>query len=146
MKNETSNAVFNDALDTALRYEMEQTPYLNILGADKVFGTLAELNLPPATLLTPEVARQVCLRTNSKLVIAASIADAGNGFRIGLDAEDCQSGRIVAGIRKEVADRNQVVHMLGVAAAQLRRKIGEPAASLARFNKPLDEACLLYTS
>jgi eukaryotic-like serine/threonine-protein kinase len=140
VKNETSNAVFNDALDTALRYEMEQTPYLNILGADKVFGTLAELNLPPATLLTPEVARQVCLRTNSKLVIAASIADAGNGFRIGLDAEDCQSGRIVAGIRKEVADRNQVVHMLGVAAAQLRRKIGEPAASLARFNKPLDEA------
>jgi len=90
--------------------------------------------------LTPEVARQVCLRTNSKLVIAASIADAGNGFRIGLDAADCQSGRIVAGIRKEVADQNEVVRVLGVAAAQLRRKLGEPEASLARFNKPLEEA------
>jgi len=40
----------------------------------------------------------------------------------------------------EVADRNQVVHGLGLAAAQLGRKLGEPAASLARFNKPLDEA------
>jgi DNA-binding winged helix-turn-helix (wHTH) protein/tetratricopeptide (TPR) repeat protein len=140
VKNQTSDPVFDDALDTALRYEMEQTPYLNILGIDKVFGTLAQLNLPPNTKLTPEVAHEVCLRTNSKLVIASSIADAGNGFRIGLDAEDCQSGRIVAGIRKEVANQNQVIHVLGVAAAQLRRKIGEPAASLARFNKPLDEA------
>jgi len=119
---------------------MEQTPYLNILGIDKVFGILAQLNLPPTTKLTPEVARQVCLRTNSKLVIVASIADAGNGFRIGLDAADCQSGKIVAGIRREVADQNQVVHVLGVAAAQLRRKMGEPEASLARFNKPLEEA------
>jgi DNA-binding winged helix-turn-helix (wHTH) protein/Flp pilus assembly protein TadD len=140
VKNETSNPVFDDALNTALRDGMEQTPYLNILGTDKVFGTLAQLNLPPATKLTPEVARQVCLRTNSKLVITASIADAGNGFRIGLNAADCQSERIVAGIRKEAADQNQVIHVLGLAAAQLRRKLGEPAASLARFNQPLDEA------
>ena len=140
IKNETSNPVFDDALNTALRYGMEQTPYLNILGIDKVFGILTQLNLPPTTKLTPEVARQVCLRTNSKLVISASIADAGNGFRIGLDAADCQSGRIVAGIREEVADQNQVVHVLGLIAAQLRRKLGEPEASLARFNKPLEEA------
>src|SRR5208282_1082911 len=30
VKNETSDPVFDGALDTALRYEMEQTPYLNI--------------------------------------------------------------------------------------------------------------------
>src|ERR1700693_1630381 len=140
VKNETNDQVFDDALHTAMRYEMEQTPYLNILGIDKVFGTPHKPNPPPTTRLTPEAARQVCLRTNSKLMIAASIEDAGNGFHIGLDAEDCQSGRIVAGIRKEVANQNQVIHVFGVAAAQLRRKLGEPAASLARFNKPLEEA------
>jgi DNA-binding winged helix-turn-helix (wHTH) protein/Tfp pilus assembly protein PilF len=140
VKNDTSDPLFTDALDTALRYEMEQTPYLNILGIDKVFGTLAQLKLPPTTILTAEVASQVCRGTNSKLVIAASIADAGNGFRIGIDAEDCQSGKILTGIRKEAANRNQVVHVLGVAGAQLRRNLGEPTASLTRFNKPLDEA------
>src|SRR6185369_14144132 len=140
VKNETSDPVFDDALNAALRYGMEQTPYLNILGIDKVFGILAQLNLPPTTKLTPEVAGQICLHTNSKLVIVATIADAGNGFRIGLDAADCQSGTIVAGIRKEAADQNQVVHVLGLAAVQLRGKLGEPEASLASFNKPLDEA------
>src|SRR5580704_19222234 len=52
--NRTSDAVFDDALNTALRYEMEQTPYLNILGFDKVFGILAQLNLPRITKLTPD--------------------------------------------------------------------------------------------
>jgi DNA-binding winged helix-turn-helix (wHTH) protein len=72
VKNETSDPVFDDALDTALRYEMAQTPYLNILGIDKVVGTLAQLKLPPTTRLTPEVARQICGKTNSKLVISQS--------------------------------------------------------------------------
>ena len=59
VKNETSDPVFDDALNTALRYGMEQTPYLNILGIDKVFRTPAQLDLPPTTKLTPEVARQI---------------------------------------------------------------------------------------
>ena len=66
VKNETSDPVFDDALDTALRYEMEQTPYLNILGIDKVLGTLAQLNLPPTTKLTPDVARQICGKTTAR--------------------------------------------------------------------------------
>jgi Tfp pilus assembly protein PilF len=32
------------------------------------------------------------------------------------------------------------VHLLGVSAAQLRNKLGEPAASVAKFSKPLEEA------
>src|SRR5271163_596338 len=73
VKNETSDPVFDDALDTAMRYEMGQTPYLNVLGDDKVLGTLAGLNLPPTTKLTANVARQVCGNTNSKMVISQSI-------------------------------------------------------------------------
>jgi eukaryotic-like serine/threonine-protein kinase len=113
---------------------------VNALGLDKILKALEQLKLPPTAKLTLEVARQVCFSTNSKLVITSSIADAGNGFRIGLDAVDCQSGRTVAGIRKEAADRNQVVHVVGLAGVELRRKLGEPQASLARFSKPLEES------
>jgi len=138
--NQTSDPAFEDALNTVLRYAVGQTPYLNTLSIDKVFGTMAELNLPPTTKMTTEVAHQICLRTNSKLLITTSIADAGNGFRIDLDAADCQSGRNVARIHEFVADRNRVVHGFGAAFVRLRQKLGEPAASLARFNQPLDEA------
>ena len=140
VKNETSDPVFDDALDTALRYEMEQTPYLNILGTDKVLGTLAQLNLPPTTRLTPEVARQVCLRTNSKLVISQSIGDAGNGYHLQMRALDCGSGATLAKEQADIGERNKVVRELGVTAARLRAKLGEPADSLARFNQPLEKA------
>src|SRR5271156_30683 len=140
VKNETSDPVFDDALDTALRYEMEQTPYLNVLGIDKVSGTLAQLKLPPASKLTPEVARQVCLSTNSKLVISQAISDAGNGYYLRMRALDCGSGATLAEEQADIANRNEVIHELGVTAARLREKLGEPAASLARFNQPLEKA------
>src|SRR5579859_4200108 len=41
--NQTGDPVFDDALNAPLRSEMEQTPYLNILGIDKAYATLAEL-------------------------------------------------------------------------------------------------------
>src|SRR5580658_4469181 len=140
VKNETGDPVFDDALDTALRYEMGQTPYLNILGTDKVSGTLAQLNLPPTTKLTPDVARQICGKTNSKMVISQSIGDAGNGYHLQMRALDCGSGATLAGEQADIRKRNEVVHELGVTAARLRAKLGEPADSLARFNQPLEKA------
>ena len=132
--------MFDDALNAALRYGLEQTPYLNVLAPDKVIGTLVTLSLALTTKVTPEVARQVCLRTNSKMVIAGSIADSGNRFQIELAAIDGPSGKTVAQVRQDAASRNEVVHVLGDAAAQLRGRLGEPAASVGRFNKPLEEA------
>jgi eukaryotic-like serine/threonine-protein kinase len=140
VENETGDPVFDDALDTALRYEMEQTPYLNILGIDKVLGTLAQLSLPPTTKLTPDVARQICGKTNSKLVISQSIGDAGNGYHLKLQALDCGSGASLAKEQAEIGERNEVVHELGITSARLRAKLGEPADSLARFNQPLEKA------
>jgi serine/threonine protein kinase/DNA-binding winged helix-turn-helix (wHTH) protein/Tfp pilus assembly protein PilF len=140
ISNQTGDPMFDDALNSALRYGLEQTPYLNVLAVDKVLGTLALFKLPPTTKVTPDIARQICLRTNSKMVIVNSIADAGNRFQIELNAINCDSGRAVARVRQGAASRNEVVQVLGESAAQLRSKLGEPAASLARFNKPLEEA------
>jgi eukaryotic-like serine/threonine-protein kinase len=138
--NETSDPVFDDSLTTALRYEMEQTPYLNILGSDKVFGALAQLNLPRTTKSTPDVARQICGKTNSKMVISQSIGDAGNGYHLQMQALDCGSGATLAKEQADIGSRNDVVHASGVTAARFRAKLGEPADSLARFNQPMEKA------
>jgi DNA-binding winged helix-turn-helix (wHTH) protein len=138
--NRTNDAVFDDALNNALRYEMEQTPYLNLLGLDKTYATLGQLKRTPTTRISPEIARQICSKTNSRMVIADSIADAGNGYHLEIKALDCGSGATLAEEDAEIRARNQVVHELGATAARLRRRIGEPAESLARFNQPLEKA------
>src|SRR6267142_4341879 len=138
--NRTGDPVFDDALNTALRYEMEQTPYLNVLGLDKAYGTMGQLKLASTTKITPEIARQICGKTNSKMVISDSIADAGNRYHLEMRALDCGSGATLAEERTDISTRNQVVHELGATAVRLRRKLGEPAELLARFNQPLEKA------
>jgi eukaryotic-like serine/threonine-protein kinase len=138
--NRTSDPVFDDALNTALRVELEQTPFLNVLAPDKVRGTLRQMNHPENEKVTPEVAREVCLHTHSKAFVGGSIADSGNDYGIQLLAVDCLTGKTFASTKLEAENRNQVVKMLGVAGGELRRKLDEPQASLLEFNKPLDEA------
>jgi DNA-binding winged helix-turn-helix (wHTH) protein len=138
--NRTGDLVFDDALNNALRYEMDQTPYLNLLGVDKTYATLGQLKLAPSTKITSEVARQICSKSNSKMVIADSIADAGNRYRVEIRALDCGSGATLAEEGRDINARNEVVHELGATAVRLRRRLGEPAESLARFNQPLEKA------
>jgi eukaryotic-like serine/threonine-protein kinase len=139
-RNQTGDPAFDDALTATARIGLDQTPYLSVLAPDKVFGTLAALKLPMTTKLTPDVAGRVALRTNSRIIIAPSIADAGNAFQVELVALEASSGAAIARVREDAPNRAGVVHSLGIAESKLRRQLGEPSASLARFDRPLDEA------
>src|SRR5271165_3158491 len=138
--NSTGEPVFDDALNPALVVEFRQTPFLNVLGPDKVRGTLKLLDHSENDSLTPELAREVCLRTSSKALIAGSIADVGNRYRIELKALDCQTRKTFATTQMETASRDEIVKTLGIAGAELRGKLGEPKASLQQFNQPLEQA------
>jgi tetratricopeptide (TPR) repeat protein len=140
VNNRTGDLVFDDALNTALRYEMEQTPYLNLLGLDKTYATVGQLKLAPTAKITPEIARQICTKTNSRMVISDSIADAGNRYHLAIRALDCGSGKTLAEEQEDINSRNEVIHELGVTAVRLRAKLGEPSDSLGCFNQPLEKA------
>jgi tetratricopeptide (TPR) repeat protein len=140
LTNYSSDPVFDDALNLALKVELEQTPFLNILAPDKLRGALKSLKLPENSKLTPELARDVCLRSSSKAVIAASIGDLGNGYRLRLVGTDCRTGKTLSSVQMDAPGRSEIVKTLGVASAQLRREMGEPHASLKQFNQPLEEA------
>jgi len=138
--NRTNDTVFDESLNAALRYAMAQTPYLNLLGLDKTSAALGQLKLSLGTKIIPEIASQICRNTNSRMVISDFIADAGNRYRLEMRALDCVSGATLAEEQVDISSRNEVIHELGVVAAHLRSKLGEPSASLARFNQPLEKA------
>ena len=140
INNQTGDAALGDGMNMALQVALLQTPYLNLLGGDKVHETLRLLRLGENTGIIPEIAVQVCRKTNSRAVISASIADAGNRFRIGLRAIDCQSGKTLEQIVHEAETRGDIVRTLGLSASQLRLKLGESKDSVRRFNQPLDQA------
>ena len=138
--NRTSDPVFDDALNTVLRIELEQTPFLNLLATDKVRGALKQMNRSENENLTPGVAREVCLHTNSTAYLTGLIADEGNDYGIELKAMDCRTGKTFARTELKAENRNQVVEVLGLAGNQLRRGLGEPLSSVQKYSTPAEEA------
>ena len=94
--NSTGEPVFDDTLKTALSVSLNQSPFLNVLTDNKVAETLKLMTPPPNSKLTPDVARELCLRAGSKAYIAGSIASLGSQYVLGLKAVNCQTGDTLA--------------------------------------------------
>src|ERR1700733_8409377 len=116
-------------------------PRTSLLPLTKATSAVKALNLSEDPMkLSPQAARQVCVQTGSKLAITGSIVDAGNGFGLKIQAIECESGRTIAAVSGEAPSSAQVVRTLGLETVELRSELGEPAVSVAKFNKPLESA------
>jgi serine/threonine protein kinase/tetratricopeptide (TPR) repeat protein len=138
--NTTGDAVFDGTLKQALAIQLEQSPVLNVFSDRRVNATLKMMNRPEDERLNYEVAREVCLRSDSKALLEGSISSVGSHYLIGLKAVNCQTGDTLASTQAEAVDRDHVLKQLGEAGDELRGKVGESLISVQRYNKPLDQA------
>ena len=135
--NSTGDPVFDDALKQALGVSLRQSPFLNVLSDERVAATLKLMTRPVNTPLTPDVARELCQRADSKAYIAGSIASLGSQFVLGLKAVNCLNGDTLAQEQATAAGKEKVLDVLGEAAAILRGQLGESLASVHKFDAPL---------
>jgi eukaryotic-like serine/threonine-protein kinase len=138
--NSTGDAVFDDTLKTALIISLRQSPFLNVLPDGQVSKTLQLMTRPAGTKLTPEVARDLCLRAGSRAYIAEAIGSLGSEYVLGLKAVNCQSGDTLAQEQVTAASKEKVLDVLGEAASKLRSELGESLATVQKFDVPLEKA------
>lgn len=138
--NTTGDPIFDGSLRQAATIDLGQSPVINIVPDARVASILKQMGKPASERLSRDVARQVCLRSNSKALIAGSVAPDGEQYALELQALNCQDGQILASTTVMAPNRNQVLPALHRADEQLRRKLGESLPSLQHFNKPLAEA------
>src|ERR1035441_5886853 len=138
--NSTGDAIFDDTLKTALNISLRQSPFLNLLSDGQVVKTLQLMTRPAGTKLTPEVARELCLRAGSKAYVAGSIGSLGSEYVLGLKAVNCQSGDALAEELVTAASKEKVLDVLGEAASKLRGELGESLATVQKFDVPLSQA------
>ncbi len=138
--NSTGDPIFDDTLKTALNVALNQSPFLNVLSDSKVAKTLQLMTRPADSKLTPDVAREVCLRTDSKSYIAGSIGSLGGEYVLGLKAVNCQSGDTLAQEQVTAASKEKVLDALGEGSSKLRGELGESLATVQKFDVPLAQA------
>ncbi len=138
--NTTGDAVFDDTLKQGLSVQLEQSPFLGLISERKVNEILKQMGRPAGDRLTPEIAREVCLRSGSKALLTGSIASLGSQYVVGLKAMNCDTGDVLAEAQEQAAGKEHVLKALDRAAVSLRPNLGESLSSVQKFAAPVEEA------
>ncbi|HVN45748.1 MAG TPA: winged helix-turn-helix domain-containing protein [Steroidobacteraceae bacterium] len=138
--NTTGDAVFDDALRQAVTVEFEQTPFLSVMSRDRLSAELKLMRRAPEERLTPAVAREICQRSASAVLVTGTISKLGTHFVLGLDASDCRSGDLLASEQVEAETREKVLSRLADAGGRIRARLGESLASIQRYDIPVERA------
>ena len=138
--NATGDPVFDGTLRQGLSVQLEQSPFLSIIPDEKIQQTLGLMGQPVDVKLVPAVARQVCQRMASAVVLDGSIAKIGTQYLLTLKAVNCKSGETLASTEAQASDENHVLNALGKVSVQIRNKLGESLSTIQKFDTPLEEA------
>ena len=138
--NTTGDPVFDGTLRQGLSVQLEQSPFLSIISDQQIQQTLQMMDQRPDVKLTPEIARELCQRTASAAVLDSSIAQIGTEYLLTLKAVNCSSGESLASTEAQASDKNHVLDALGKAASEIRGKLGESHATVAKLDTPLEQA------
>jgi eukaryotic-like serine/threonine-protein kinase len=138
--NTTGDPVFDGTLRRGLAVQLEQSPFLRLLSDERIHGTLGLMSQPADARLTPELARDICVRTGSAAVLDGSIASLGTQYVLGLRAKSCQSGNVLDEEQVQAAKKEDVLNALSQVASKFRTRVGESLATVEKHDTPLEEA------
>jgi serine/threonine protein kinase/Tfp pilus assembly protein PilF len=138
--NKTGDPVFDDTLRQALTVQLEQSPFLSLVPDERIQQTLGLMGQSRDTRLTPQIARELCQRTDGAAVLDGAIAQIGTRYSIILQAINCASGESLASAGAQASDKNHVLDTLGKASSQIRSKLGESLSTIRKFDTPVEQA------
>ena len=138
--NTTGDSVFDGTLRQGLAVQLEQSPFLSLISEERIQQVLRLMGKPADARLTPEIAREICERTASAAVLDGSIASLGSQYVLGLRAEDCRTGDVLAEEQVQAARKEDVLNALGQIASKFRTRVGESLTTVKKHDTPLAEA------
>src|SRR6516162_1281887 len=138
--NQTGDSVFDGTLRQGMAVQLEQSPFLSLISEERIHQMLRLMGQPADTRLTPEIAREICERTASAAALDGSIASLGSQYALGLRAEDCHTGDVLAEEQVQVARKEDVLNALSQIARKFRTRVGESLTTVKKHDTPLAEA------
>ena len=133
----TGDAVLDMTLTQAMRMDLAQSPYVSVVSGAMVRSTLAQMMHKPNDPMTPEMAREVCERTNSQSVLSGNIVKVGQHYLLTEEANSCVNGSVMASAKYEADKPEELPHAVDKLAARVRQELGESRRSIVRFDTPL---------
>ncbi len=137
-ENSTGEPMFDDTLRQGLEMQFNRPPFTTM--SDGHIKTMLRMMGQPANArLTPAIAREICVRTSSAVVLVGSIAPIGAQYALGLRAMDCRSGKIIVQEQVQATRKEDVLGALDRVAISSKPRIRESVAKVEDRDTPLYE-------
>jgi DNA-binding winged helix-turn-helix (wHTH) protein len=124
------SAALNRALKESVAAALERTGLLAVVDERGQEGTLADMGLFRGTPVTRRLARQLCGPMNARAIVAGTLDLAGHAYVLGLEAEACGTGAVIAREQREVVPQEEIASVVGQMAESLRESLEERLPSL----------------
>jgi tetratricopeptide (TPR) repeat protein len=140
IENNSGEPLFDEALVAALKLQLGQSPFLDIVADNRIRETLRLMGRKPEEQLTPATTREICQRLGVKAMLEGTLAPLGRNYVLTLNATDCQNGEIIARAQRQATSREGVLTELGAMSKEIRTTLGESLPSIQRFDMPIEQA------
>ena len=149
--NTTGDSIFDGTLRQGLAAQLEQSPFLSLVGDDRIAQTLKMMAQPKDARLTQQLSRDVCQRVGSKATIEGAISGSGP-YTLRVKGVDCRTGGTLVDVKESAGTKDEILTALGKSATKLREKLGESLITVQKYDVPAEnvttsslEALQLYS-
>ena len=139
-ENRTGDASLDRSLNRAFKIDVEQSPYIDVMGEREEARALQLMGRTSDTAIDAGVAREVCIRSNRQVVLTGSVFALGPTYLLTVEATDCLTGKRIASAKADAQYLAKVSIALDRAAETMRSALGESDASLEKYQVPIAEA------
>lgn len=138
LQNHTSEATFDDALDTAFRVGLEQSRYVNVVSELQVRDGLARMQ-HTGQAVDRQVGSELAVREGARALILPTVAEVGGQLRVSAEVIDPNTGVTVYSETATSRNPGNVLPALDDVLDRLRGRLGESVASIEKTSKPLEQ-------
>lgn len=123
--NQTGDAMFDGLLEQALTIGIEAAPNVTAFQRTEAQSVAKTLSESEDDKLDQSTAQLVAAREGVQMVLAGSIAPAGNGYKLAMSGLDLFSNEQVFEVDAKAKSRNDVLTAVGTLSEEVREALGD---------------------
>jgi DNA-binding winged helix-turn-helix (wHTH) protein/tetratricopeptide (TPR) repeat protein len=130
--NSTGDHELDKTLSSAFRLKIEESPYLKLIPNQSLRAIISD---PDSASLKEEL--RACVSIDGNVLLSGRILLMAQGYEVQLLAWRCTDGRLLTTQKAQAASQAAILPAVDLASERMRRRLGEPEATLHAFSVPL---------
>ena len=137
-ENGTDDRALGLALRQAVITDLDQSPYVRVVGAGTLRGVLSRMELPDTTRVDVATGIDIARRQAYPAIVTGGVIPVGSGYQLTAQIMETSTGEVAVRVRETATDDADLLNAVEALSRSLRRHLGESLLSIRR-SKPLPQ-------